>query len=81
MLIERGMIRVTVKLFATLREGRFEVLERRFAEGVTIGDVLRELVIPEKQATLILVNGRHAELTTRLAEGDVLAIFPPVGGG
>jgi sulfur-carrier protein len=81
MLIERGMIRVTVKLLATLREGRFEVLERRFAEGVTIGDVLRELVIPEKQATLILVNGRHAELTTRLAEGDVLAIFPPVGGG
>ena len=81
MLIGRGMIRITVKLFATLREGRFEVLERRFAEGVTIGDVLRELVIPEKQATLILVNGRHAELTTRLAEGDVLAIFPPVGGG
>jgi sulfur-carrier protein len=75
------MIRITVKLFATLREGRFEVLERRFAEGVTIGDVLRELVIPEKQATIILVNGRHAELTTRLAEGDVLAIFPPVGGG
>ncbi len=81
MLIGRDMIRIMVKLFATLREGRFEVLEHRFTEGVTIGDVLRELVIPEKQATLILVNGHHAELTTRLAEGDVLAIFPPVGGG
>jgi molybdopterin synthase sulfur carrier subunit len=81
MLIGRDMIRITVKLFATLREGRFEVLEHRFTEGVTIGDVLRELAIPEKQATIILVNGRHSELTTRLAEGDVLAIFPPVGGG
>jgi sulfur-carrier protein len=74
-------MRVTMKLFATLREGRFSVREQDLSEGTAIRDVLALFSIPEQQATLLLVNGRHAELTRTLSEGDVLAIFPPVGGG
>ena len=29
----------------------------------------------------VLLNGHGAELNARLSEGDVVAIFPPVGGG
>lgn len=29
----------------------------------------------------VLLNGHGAELKARLSEGDVVAIFPPVGGG
>ncbi len=29
----------------------------------------------------VLLNGHGAELEARLSDGDVVAIFPPVGGG
>ncbi len=47
----------------------------------TVNDVLRELNIGEDAWTLIFVNGRHARPDTRLAEGDTVALFPPIGGG
>ncbi len=75
------MIQIVIKLFATLRQGRFSVQSHTFEPGTTVGMVIRELGIPEQEAALILVNGRHEELATELADGDILAVFPPVGGG
>lgn len=72
---------ITVKLFASLRTGRFNEKNVEFPPGTTVGEVIRELALPEKEVTLIFINGRHAALATPLAEGDVLAFFPPVGGG
>jgi len=72
---------VTVKLFATLRDGRFDVAERTVTESCTVADLLAELLIPPEQAALCLVNRRHADQTERLSDGDVLALFPPIGGG
>jgi sulfur-carrier protein len=77
----RDRIHVQVKLFATLREGRFEAKLVEVGAATTIGDVIRTLGIPEKEVTLIFVNGRHAEPDQLLAGGDRLALFPPVGGG
>ena len=42
---------------------------------------MKELKIPEDEVTLIFVNGRHADGRLSLKEGDVVAFFPPVGGG
>jgi sulfur-carrier protein len=75
------MTRVTVKLFATLREERFAVDVLEFESVTTVRDVIRHLGISEKEAALILLNSRHASLSTELSDGDTLAIFPPVGGG
>lgn len=75
------MMHINVKLFATLRQGRFDVEEREVAPGATVGDVIREVGIPEKDVKLIFINGRHALPDTELAEGDTLALFPPIGGG
>ena len=72
---------VKVKLFATLREGRFDVKSMEIGTQTSVGDVIRELRIPEKEVTLIFVNGRHAGLDHLLSAGDNLALFPPVGGG
>jgi len=72
---------ITVKLFATLRIGRFEEKIVDFLPGTTVGGVIRDLVLPEKDVTLIFINGRHADLTTPLSQNDILALFPPVGGG
>jgi len=74
-------MRIIVKLFATLREGRFEQKVMDFPEGFKIEEVIRQIDLPAKVVSLIFVNGRHADLNTRLSEEDTVSIFPPVGGG
>jgi molybdopterin synthase sulfur carrier subunit len=49
--------------------------------GAQVGDVLADLPIPPNDAYTLLVNGRHAKRTQVLQPGDVLVIFPAVGGG
>jgi molybdopterin converting factor small subunit len=72
---------VTVKLFATFQEGRFEIASREVPAGTRIGEIVDELRIPRDLIGVLLVNSRHAELDRELSPGDVLAIFPQVGGG
>jgi len=72
---------VKIKLFATLREGRFPVAERQFNAGVTVRGVLAVITIREAEVALILINGRHKDFETVLADGDTLSLFPPIGGG
>lgn len=72
---------VTVKLFATLRQGRFKVKPCAYKEGTTVGDVIKQLAIPQEELGIVFLNGKHTELDTLLKNADVLSIFPPVGGG
>lgn len=51
------------------------------ADNATVGQILNRLNIPEKEATLLLVNGRAANKNHRLNEGDVFAVFPLLSGG
>ncbi len=74
-------ITITVKLFATLRRGRFENDAKKFQSGTTVREVIEKLRIPEEKVSIIFVNGRHAGRDQELADGDTLALFPPVGGG
>lgn len=72
---------ITVKLFATFREGRFKIEPRAYPAGATVADVLASLDIAEADVGTLFIHGRHVEPDRVLAEGDVLAIFPLVGGG
>jgi molybdopterin converting factor small subunit len=74
-------MKVMVKLFATLRLNRFDRETLDLADDTAVRDVVSLLKIPEKDAAILFLNSRHAELDTVLHEGDTLAIFPPVGGG
>ena len=74
-------MKVTVKLFATLRDGRFEVEDRRYDRATTVLQVLEDLDVPETEVKIVFVNNRHAKLDRVLSDGDVLGIFPPIGGG
>lgn len=74
-------MKIQIKLFATLREGRGKVIEREYKEGTKIKDILKELNIREKEVAIILNKGISAKLDAILSEGDYLSIFPPVGGG
>ncbi len=57
--------------------------------GKQFGDKLTKMLL-EPDGTLksyfhVLVNGRHVRLQqglkTKLTDGDIVAIFPPIGGG
>lgn len=72
---------ITVKLFATFRQDRFKVSAREVPEGTTVADVLRSLDIEEAEVGTLFVRGRHVEVDRVLVDGEVLAIFPLVGGG
>jgi len=74
-------MQITVKLFATFRTGRFTMENRQYPEGTTVGQVVRELEIPEAQLGILLVNSRHVDLERVMADGETLAIFPLLGGG
>jgi molybdopterin synthase sulfur carrier subunit len=74
-------MKIIVKLFATLRKGRFEEKTMDLPEGVRIGQVIRQIALPEKDVNLIFINGRNADFNAPLSEGDTVSIFPPVGGG
>ena len=47
----------------------------------TVGQLLDKLHIPADFEKRVLVNGRHADSSGRLAEGDDVFIFPPAAGG
>jgi molybdopterin converting factor small subunit len=74
-------MRVTVKLFATFREGRFKVEKRELPEESRLLDVLQPLNIKPEEVAICLVNGRNVNELHVLKDGDTIALFPPVGGG
>ena len=72
---------VEVRLFATFREGRFKTKEVEAAAGYSVGDVLKDLEIPVDEVGILMVNGEDSAFDRTLEAGDVLAVFPAVGGG
>jgi molybdopterin synthase catalytic subunit len=73
-------VRVQVRLFAGLRErAGFAQLE---LEAATVADVWPQLGLgDEPEGLLYAVNRRYADRDTALAEGDEVALIPPVSGG
>ena len=72
---------VTVKLFATLRNGRGKVIQYKKDHSISVEEIISELKIDKKDVAILLVNGRDGSMMQKLVDGDVISIFPPVGGG
>lgn len=83
-------MKVAFKLFASLtdllpseREGNR--IELDVPAGTTVSDMIARYSIPERSAHLVLINGVFVppgqRATRELANGDELAIWPPIAGG
>ncbi len=72
---------IEVRLFATLREGRGKVFSLEAADYQYGKDILKEFQIPEDEVAIFLINGFHSKPEDTVKDGDVIALFPPVGGG
>jgi MoaE-MoaD fusion protein len=76
-------VRVGVKLFAALRE-RAGARERELelADGARVGDVWAALGLGEEPPGLVYaLNRAYVGRDTSLADGDEVAVIPPVSGG
>jgi len=76
-------MRVAVKLFAGLRErAGFGERSLDLGEGARVADVWAALRLgDEPPGLLYAVNKAYAERDAELAEGDEVALIPPVSGG
>lgn len=74
-------MKIEVRLFATFREGREKKQFMEYYEPVTPKDIIERLDIEVEEVAILLINGRDGKLDTTLKDGDILSMFPPVGGG
>jgi sulfur-carrier protein len=79
-------MKVEIALFASLSQyhpdgqGGRDPRTYTLDETTSVADIIEKFGLPD-QPRVVFLNGRHAPEDTVLAEGDRLAIFPPVAGG
>ena len=72
---------IEVRFFATLREDRGKIAEIDAEEVSTAGELIRRFEIPAEEVSILLINGFHSKPEDPVKDGDVISLFPPVGGG
>jgi molybdopterin converting factor small subunit len=77
-------MKVAVKCFATLAEADNcdyrDSTEYELSAGADVKALMRHLKVAEDQVKLVFINGKKSDPTERLADGDEVGLFPPVGG-
>jgi len=74
-------MRLTVKLFAFFRDNRFVAEECDYPDTTTVKDIICDLEIDPDEVGITMINSRHCQFETIPKDGDILAIFPVIGGG
>ena len=76
-------MKVTIRLFASLRQFGPDEQEVDLQDNATIEDAINliKINLPGKFPLLKIVNGEHRPATYILKDGDELALFPPIAGG
>jgi MoaE-MoaD fusion protein len=76
-------VQITVRLFAGLRElARADRRELDLPDGASVSDIWPALGLGDEPGGLLYaVNRAYAEPETKLADGDEVALIPPVSGG
>lgn len=74
-------MKLTVKLFAYFRDNRFVAEVQEYPETITVGEIVDRLRIDRDDIGITMLNSKHCTFEDKPVEGDILAIFPMVGGG
>ena len=84
-------MQITFKLYASLtdylpaEQRRSNQMTLQVAPDATIASIIEPFALPMKMVHLVLINGTYVppeqRATRTLADGDVLAIWPPIAGG
>ena len=81
--MNNNSISVIVKFFATLRQYGPEKEILTIPKDSIVKLLFNKYKIPKNERrAIILVNGRpHKDLNTVIKDGDLISIFPIIGGG
>ena len=72
---------IEVRLFAGLRQGRQKIYQMKSDSIHNVQDIMDRLSIDRKEVNILLVNGFHQKPETQVKDGDIVSLFPAVGGG
>ena len=72
---------IEVRLFAGLRQGRQKIYQMEPHSIATVQDIMDRLSIDRKEVNILLINGFHQKPETEVRDGDIVSLFPAVGGG
>ena len=72
---------IEVRLFAGLRQGRQKIYQMEPDSIATVQDIMERLSIDRKEVNILLINGFHQKPETPVKDGDIVSLFPAVGGG
>ena len=72
---------IEVRLFATLRQGRQKVYQFEPDSIRNVQDAMNLVEVPRSEVNIILINGFHQKPETEVKDGDIVSLFPAVGGG
>jgi molybdopterin converting factor small subunit len=77
-------MKVTVRLFATLRDllpKDKKMVTVKLETDSTVEELLEHFKVSQEFPLIIKINGKNGTKNTVLENGDRVGIFPPVGGG
>lgn len=74
-------MKITVKLFASFRDGRFKEEDQEHQDGITLRQIVAQTGISSAELGMTLVNGCHATMDKTLSDGDCISLFPMLSGG
>ena len=72
---------IEVRLFAGLRQGRQKIYQMEQESIAPVQDSMDRLSIDRKEVNILLINGFHQKPETEVKDGDIVSLFPAVGGG
>lgn len=83
---ENGLIKINVRLFATLRKyvpnyDPEQGMNVEMNEGSTVKDLVHLLHLSQSEAKIIVVNGVPKKTADLIHDGDQVNIFTPITGG
>ena len=72
---------IEVRLFAGLRQGRQKIYQMEPGSVKNVQDIMDALNIQRGEVNILLINGFHQKPETEVKDGDIVSLFPAVGGG
>ena len=72
---------IEVRLFAGLRQGTQKIYQMEPGSVTNVQDIMDVLSIQRREVNILLINGFHQKPETEVKDGDIVSLFPAVGGG
>ncbi len=77
---------IEIRLFATMQAYRpawatEHVFRLRLSENAAVDSALAALSVPKEAPRILVLNGKRVSGDCPLRAGDVLSVFPVLGGG